>query len=475
MERTPCLWTAAVARASALAIGAFFLGALLGLAGIALRHPIPIWGYPLAAAWALLALLLVRLALRASVGRCIAACLIAAAILRVGVLAALNALEGVATGNDYAAYLMLARNLADGNGLLAHTMNYGWARGLYPPLYPLLLSGAGAVAGFGAATILALNSAIDLGSAWLLLVIGRRLGRPRAGLAAAALFLIWPSAAIVAPLAQKEGLVTLLALFLALVFHKLLEEGPGWRNAALLGLGTALMALAQPGLAPLPLSIALVLLPTAGPRLLILFGARAAPFAIAAMLPWWIRNYLLFGAFVPFTTSMGPAMMSALGAVPGERAQLLVTGDEPAQSARMVREAGALIVADPLGFVAERIPHMARQMIFEDYDALRLAGFSPPIAWARAVLPAAQLALAGAAGLAFAALALKRATRGDGFLAAIVLACLLHIALFDIWFEFGERHRHFVTPFLLLLAGSFAVRIMAGSRAGRQEKQGPGL
>src|SRR4051812_8000776 len=258
MERTPCFWTTAVARASALAIGAFFLGAVLGLAGIALRSAIPIWGYPLAAAWALLALLLVRLAIRASFGRCIAICLAAAAILRVGVLAALNGLVGVETGNDYAPYLTLARNLADGNGLLAHPMNYGWTRGLYPPLYPLLLSGAGAVAGFGAATILALNSAIDLGSAGLLLVIGRRLGQARAGLAAAALFLIWPSAAIVAPLAQKEGLVTLLALFLALIFHKLLEEGPGWRNAALLGLGTALMALTQPGLAPLPLSIALV-------------------------------------------------------------------------------------------------------------------------------------------------------------------------------------------------------------------------
>jgi len=57
------------------------------------------------------------------------------------------------------------------------------------------------------------------------------------------------------------------------------------------------------------------------------------------------------------------------------------------------------------------------------------------------------------------------------FLAAILLGCLLHMALFGIWFEFGERHRHFITPFLLLLAGSFAIRIVPGPRAAGPEAQ----
>jgi len=471
MDRSPTFWTAAVTKAAALTVGLYFLGTLLGLAGIAWRYAIPAWGWALAAAWGLLAFLLIRVGVGAPLRRAIAACLAAALALRLVVLVAVNGFEGVETGNDYAAYLTLARNLAEGNGLLAHTMNYGWVRGLYPPLYPLLLAGAGAAGGFNAVTILALNSAIDLASAGLLVAIGRRLGDIRIGLAAASLYMIWPSAAITASLAAKEGLVNFLALFIVLMFQRMLDDGPGWRDAALLGLGTALMALTQPGLALLPLSIFLVLLPFAGARPLILFGARALPFAILTMLPWWIRNYALFGAFVPLTTSMGPAMMVAVGRVPGERAQLLMSGDEPARSALMIREAGGLIAADPFGFVTGRIPHIIRQMVFEDYDALRLAGFNPPFAWARAVLPAAQLSLACAVGLAFAALASRRALAKDRFLAPILLACLLHIGLFGIWFEFGERHRHFVTPFLLLMVGSFAVRVLSSPGANRNQDQ----
>ena len=442
---------------AAIAIGALFLGALAALPVTTVWHGAPAAGYALAAAWLLLALLLIGFVVAAAPWRGIAACLLVAGALRVAVLVALNGLEGVELGNDYDAYLTLARNLVAGNGLLAHTNHYGWARGLYPPLYPVLLAGAGAAAGFNAVTVLVLNSAIDLAAAGLLWVIGRRLGDGRVGLAAAAAYLVWPSAAISAPLAQKEGLATLLALFIALMFHKMLAEGPGWRNAALLGLGTALMALAQPTLALLPLSIALVLLPLAGPRPLILFGMRAVPFAAAAMLPWWIRNYYALGAFVPLTTSLGPALISAASGQQDPVTPILVAGNEPALSAAMAREAAARIAGDPLGFLAGRAPIMARAMLFEDYDALRMTVFSPPVAWARTMLAATQLAYACAAGFALAALARRPALARDGFPAALVLASLLHIGLFNLWFQFGERHRHFMTPFLLLLAASFLV------------------
>ena len=32
----------------------------------------------------------------------------------------------------------------------------------------------------------------------------------------------------------------------------------------------------------------------------------------------------------------------------------------------------------------------------------------------------------------------------------VIAACGLQLLLFGVWFEFGERHRKFVTPFLLL-------------------------
>jgi hypothetical protein len=447
----------AARRLAAVAVGALFLGAAAGLPVTTLWHSAPVAGYALAAAWVLVAFLLIRFAIAAARWRGVAACLLAAAVLRILVLLALNGLEGVELGNDYDAYLTLARNLAAGNGLLAHTKFYGWARGLYPPLYPVLLAGAGAAGGFNAVTVLVLNSAIDLAAAGLLWVIGRRLGDARVGLAAAAVYLVWPSSVISAPLAQKEGLATLLALFIALMFHKMLEEGPGWRNAALLGLGTALMALTQPILAPLPFSIALVLLPLAGPRPLILFGMRAMPVAAAAMLPWWIRNYDALGAFVPLTTSLGPALMSAAAGQQDPATPILIAGNEPALSAAMAREAAERIAGDPLAFIAGRAPIMVRSMFFEDYDALRMTLFAPPVAWARMMLAGTQLAYACAAGFALAALARKPALARDGFPAALVLASLLHVGLFNLWFQFAERHRHFMTPFLLLLAASFLV------------------
>lgn len=446
----------AATRLAAIAAAAIALGALAALPVIAVRHDVPLAGYPLAAVWALLVFLLVRASAGASNARAVAACLIAAAALRIAVLIALNGLEGVETGNDYAAYLMLGRNLAEGEGLLAQTHYYGWVRGLYPPLYPLLLAGAGAVGGFNAATVLILNLVIDLAAAWLIFLLGRRLGDGRAGLAAAALYLVWPSLVLGAPLAQKEGLVTLLALAMALLFHKWLEEGTSWRNAALLGLTTALMALTQPMLALFPASIALVLLPGLGPRPLALLALRAIPLAVLALTPWWIRNYLTFGAFVPLTTSLGPTMIAAadpaLALVPTNMA-----GDEAGRSAAMARQAMGIVGADPIGFIARRIPSMLRQFLFEDYDALRLTGFRPPMNWARSVMPAAQLAFAAAAALAAAGLAGRARARRDGFAAVLVLASLVQIGLFNFFFLFGERHRHFLTPFLLLLAAGWAV------------------
>ncbi|MFX8301134.1 hypothetical protein ABTL22_19390, partial [Acinetobacter baumannii] len=83
-------------------------------------------------------------------------------------------------------------------------------RALFPPLYPLLLAGWGALAGFTTPSVLALGPLIDGTAAWLIVVLGRRLGRAVAGRRAAWLYLMWPSVLFSAPLAQKEGLCGLL-------------------------------------------------------------------------------------------------------------------------------------------------------------------------------------------------------------------------------------------------------------------------
>jgi high-affinity Fe2+/Pb2+ permease len=51
------------------------------------------------------------------------------------------------------------------------------------------------------------------------------------------------------------------------------------------------------------------------------------------------------------------------------------------------------------------------------------------------------------------AAAVQTARRTPGFMMLLLLlaACGAQLVLFNLWFEFGERHREFVTPFLLLI------------------------
>ncbi|MCF8710441.1 hypothetical protein L3X40_21675, partial [Rhizorhapis sp. SPR117] len=59
----------------------------------------------------------------------------------------------------------------------------------------------------------------------------------------------------------------------------------------------------------------------------------------------------------------------------------------------------------------------------------------------------AHLAMLGGAAVATRV----RDDRAASTVLLLVAACGLQVALFGVWFEFGERHREFATPFLLLL------------------------
>lgn len=439
-------------RLASFAIGAIFVGALAVLALTLVRSAGSPTGIALAAGWLLLALGLSLAAARAPRGAAIAAIAVCAVALRLVALIAMGDLESVVTGNDYAAYRALAASIINGDPFVAQTVNYGSVAGMYPPLYPLLLAGAGASLGLAAPTILLLNSLFDAGSAAMLFLLSRRLGEERAGLAAGSLYLIWPGFVIAAPLAQKEGLIILLTLVIAWLFLLVRERGPSWRNSAGLGVATAAMALTQPALVTLPACFVLALLPSAGWRPMLLLALRALPFAAVAMLPWWIRNWLLFSQFVPFTTSMGPSLMVAAANRHVPLGSDLLALAEPARSAVMAHEAAALIASDPLGFASRRALAFGVSLLIEARNASRLLAFAPPVAWAGALLAAMQIGYAGAAGLALRATLAAPRRAGWNFASLLLFAALLQIALVQPWFEFDERHRHFMTPLILLLA-----------------------
>lgn len=367
-------------------------------------------------------------------------------VLRMG--AALLGAGRDSTGDPYA-YLILAKHVVAGEGLFIHDPFFGsvW-HALFPPLYPLVLAAWGAACGFSTPSLLALGTLTDGAAAWLIARLGARLGSASAGRRAAWLYLLWPSTLLSAPLAQKESLCALLVLALALAW---LRREPGWRGALALGVPAGLLALTQPGEAPLAGLFGLVLVGRVGLWPVLLAGLRAGVVAAIVLVPWWIRNALLLHAFVPLTTAGGVSLW--IGNNPVASGNWLTPPaalrgvPELAYGKRIAAIAIDWIRAHPVDFVRLTAAKVVRAGGIGVFGVTRLAAMQPPLLLplAAALWPLGQgahLALLGAAG--------ARTSRVPLTLVLLIAGCGLHMLLFGMWFEFGERHREFATPFLLL-------------------------
>ncbi len=374
-------------------------------------------------------------------------------------------------------YIVIAQNLLAGRGLVVDEPFMGVAcRALFPPFYGILLAGWGSIAGFTTPSLLLLSTAIDLGAAWLIVAIGGVLGARRAGVAAALLYLVWPSTLFSAPLAQKEGLCVLLALALAYGWLRAAAReksaGHRLRDAAIIGVPAALLALTQPGESLLALLFGLVLLPWIGVRRVLMIGVPAAALALAMMLPWWARNWLVFHQFVPLTTAAGLSLW--VGNNPDATGNWLPYPQslQGLGEIAYAKAAGDLawqwIVQHPADFVHLTIAKFLRATAIGEFGVSRLAAMRPPISAAVGALlfPLSH----GAHVMLLAAGALALRTRRDPAIilsGALLFACVVQLGLFGVWFEFGERHREFMTPFLLI-AVSLAVARVAAHRAAAQ-------
>ncbi|WP_019516424.1 hypothetical protein [Sphingomonas sp. Mn802worker] len=363
--------------------------------------------------------------------------------------------DGRVSPGDPHWYLVLAQGLLDGHGLgLVEPYMGTRAVALFPPVYPLLLAGWGAMFGLSTAALLVLSSLLDLASASVIVLLARRLGAPRAGVAAACLFLVWPSQLLDAPLAQKESLATLLVLLLA--YGWIVTTGR-MREVVLIGVGSAALALTQPGEALLSLLFALLQWRRLGFARVMRIGAAAGSVALLAMLPWWWRNDALLHAFVPLTSAGGYSLW---------------IGNNPAATGNWMppphalyglpelafsRAAGGLaldwIAAHPVDAIRLTLAKFVRAAAIGQAGLKRLAAMRPGLApeTGALLLPTLHgsyvllLALAGAATMRL------RGCGTSGRVAiGLVAMCFAQLLLLGAPFEFGERHRAFVVPFLLL-------------------------
>jgi len=340
------------------------------------------------------------------------------------------ALAGVAYpfSTDAGAYGQIASNLLAGKGLVAIS-GWGVFRAVYPPLYPVLFAALGPL----------LNPLIDLAIAWTLVRLGDGLGNRDAGLIAASFYLLWPVAWLFTATPQKDTLAILLVSLIALSLLRLRAQ---WRTieAAKLGISAGLLALTQPAFVTFVPIAALIL--CRDWRL-----GYAALVAAAVMLPWWVRNWILFDAFVPLTTSSGFNLLVSVTGYYAPMKPFLAMGELEGSKAAL-REALRLFADNPVPVLIHRAGSAVRAFALEGYVPAVFAQAPWPGRSMASFVPLLQgfwvaLVLASAWGFRSAPRELK----------LLLLAGLIQFATVNVWFEFAERHRYLVMPFLFMAAG----------------------
>ena len=358
---------------------------------------------------------------------------------------------------DPANYEIIARNLCAGRGMVIDDPKImADLRAYYPPGYPLLLAAVCLVLPLKAATFALLNTMIDAVAALVLAKLGARLGFAGAGILAALTYFAWPTQVLLAPLAYKEGLVALLVVAQCLV---VLDADESWRKAVGFGLLTGIATLVQPAL--------LLLAPLLGLAVRGRFPTwsswvRAMAIAVAVttltLLPWWIRNWLVFHAFVPLTTA-GPSGLWIGVASPAGWVQLpreFLLGGELESARLFAAESWRLIVADPVGYLLGSLGKIPAAFAQSDHPIGLLFTMQPHRHGALLMRIGWLPTLATLAMLIAAAWGILR--NGPPQLNRMILAALAYIPLVAMWFEFSARHRYYLTPLLLLAAATLAAR-----------------
>lgn len=329
---------------------------------------------------------------------------------------------------DPYAYVQVAKSVDSGTGLVVNEPIYGAGlRAFYPPLYPILLALFGSIIGFSGAAILAMNSLIDFCTAHIL---------KRQSLCAAAIFFLWPWNVLGSFVAQKESLACLIVVVLselAIRFRDRLTP----KSAALFGICSALLVLTQPGLILFPIAVAAFFF-RRSPDL-----ARSAAVlvcaGVAALIPWWMRNWLVFGSFVPLTSSGGLSLAEVVNQGHYPPPSELQPLPEPTRFARTGSLAAQHLVHHPLRYLHAVQEQVSNALFQEKFALTRVSSGPAPQCVVK------FLAIFNWALLATAAWGRNR----DAWL--LFVAGIMALAP-AIWLEFGERHRYFLLPFIALLA-----------------------
>jgi len=212
---------------------------------------------------------------------------------------------------DSQSYWVLARAIARGD-----TYQYGSpdAKVFRTPGYPLMLSPLFVVYGdhppiLAARIIGAVTGTMGVACVYWL---ARLQWTTRVGLVAALLAAIYPGAIAMSVFVLSEALFSpLMLLQLATWIHAVRADSTGRARSwgAFSGLVAGLATLTRPSwLLFTPLAICVLAIPSGSRSRQLLVGSVMLVGLALAMLPWWIRNALVTGRFVPTSLQMGVSL-----------------------------------------------------------------------------------------------------------------------------------------------------------------------
>lgn len=313
----------------------------------------------------------------------------------VGVAAVLRVVWGMQAEEprelrDPVFYLLLADNLAAGDG---YTFGDGPSQGVtayYPPGYPMFLGGlvwlVGLLPGDVATFDLAVTANVVLSTVLVLLVfaLGRRMAGATVGLTAAGIAALWPNLVFHSGVVLTETLflVVFTALFLVALATPSVAHRPGWWRVATVGglLGLSLL------IRPVSLVIAplfLVLWWTDGVRRAAQRTGLALATTALVLVPWSVVSTARMGSPVLLSLNMGDNL--CIGNHPGAAggytwpaycSQGLDQGERPEIEIRRQSETlerALRFMREEPGTVLGLVPDRARYTLRDDHDGAWVA------------------------------------------------------------------------------------------------------
>lgn len=215
-------------------------------------------------------------------------------------------------GSDGQEYDTYAWNVAQGRGyrgMSPDVADQNHLTAYRPPGTSLVWAGLYRIFGHRYSVVRIANCLAGATSILLIYAIGRRCFGEAVGLVAAATYAVYPSALFFSTLLMSEALGTL--WFLGFIQSCLwFTDRPSWGRASLAGLLLGLSILTRPNpVFMIPLTGLWAIWQFRRSPATLVKGLTIPVVAVATMVPWIVRNYLVFGAFIPISTMGGSGLL----------------------------------------------------------------------------------------------------------------------------------------------------------------------